>query len=78
MPNEITHGPLGPHCVHVCVDMQRLFAEETDWHTPWIARVRPVVERIAARHPAETIFTRFIPARHPGEGEGIWRRYYER
>ena len=24
------------------------------------------------------MFTRFIPARRPGEGEGIWRRYYER
>lgn len=78
MKNEITFGPLGPHCIHLCVDMQRLFAENTDWHMPWMERVRPVVEHIARRHAGETIFTRFIPAAHPGEGVGTWRRYYRR
>lgn len=33
---------------------------------------------LAAAQPARTISTRFIPARHPGEGEGTWRRYYQR
>jgi nicotinamidase-related amidase len=75
--NELT-GPLGPHCVHLCVDCQRIFAEKTDWHMPWMQRVVPVVARITACHPAETIFTRFMPAEHPGEGHGSWRRYYER
>ena len=27
--------------------MQNLFAEDTDWHTPWMSRVLPKVERIA-------------------------------
>lgn len=71
-------GPLGPRCVHLCVDMQRLFGEDTAWHTPWMRRVLPVVRRIAEAHPAETVFTRFIPAERPGEGWGTWRRYYER
>jgi nicotinamidase-related amidase len=71
-------GPLGGRCVHVCVDMQRMFAEQTEWHTPWMERVLPVVRRIAAAHPERTIFTRFRPARRPGDGEGTWRRYYER
>jgi hypothetical protein len=74
--NEIIYGPLGSHCVHLCVDMQRIFAEKTEWHTPWMERIRPLVERIAQHHPAETIFTRFIPAAHPGVG--AWRRYYRR
>ncbi|WP_240048369.1 cysteine hydrolase family protein [Crenalkalicoccus roseus] len=65
-------------CVHLCVDMQRLFAEPTEWHTPWMERVLPVVERLAAAWPERTIFTRFIPARRPGEGHGTWRRYWER
>ena len=72
------HGPLGPNCLHVCVDMQRLFAEDTDWHTPWMERVLPVVRRIAEAHAPRTIFTRFIPAERPGEGSGTWKRYYER
>jgi nicotinamidase-related amidase len=70
--------PLTERCVHLCVDMQRLFAEPTAWHTPWMERVLPVVERLAAAWPERTIFTRFIPARRPGEGHGTWRRYWER
>ncbi len=71
-------APLGEGCVHLCIDMQRLFAEGTDWHTPWMARVLPVVRRIAEARPERTVFTRFIPAARPGEGQGTWKRYYER
>jgi nicotinamidase-related amidase len=58
--------------------MQRMFAEGTDWHLPWMARVRPVVRRVAERHPDRTVFTRFIPAMRAGDGSGTWRRYYHR
>ena len=74
----LQHGSVGENCVHLCVDMQRLFAEKTDWFTPWMERVLPNARRIAEAHPDRTIFTRFIPAQKPGEGEGTWRRYYER
>jgi nicotinamidase-related amidase len=57
--------------------MQRLFAEETKWHTPWMGRVLPVVQHLAEAKPAQTLFTRFIPAAHPGEGEGTWQRYWQ-
>jgi nicotinamidase-related amidase len=76
--NGFRYGPLGSNCVHLCVDMQRLFAEETEWQMHWAARVLPNVVRIAASHPEQSVFTRFIPAERPGEGEGTWRRYYER
>jgi nicotinamidase-related amidase len=76
--NTLRFGPLTDTCLHICVDMQRLFAEDTDWHTPWMGRVLPNVVRIAAAHPAQTIFTRFIPAEEPGQGRGTWRRYYEK
>ena len=33
---------------------------------------------MAEAHPSRTVFTRFIPANRPGQGEGTWRRYYER
>ena len=71
-------GPLGPGTVHLCVDMQILFAEETPWHTPWMQRVLPVVARIAEYRPERTVFTRFIPPRRPDELPGSWRRFYER
>ena len=75
---HLQHGPLTESCAHLCVDMQNLFAEGTEWQTPWMKRVLPVVERIARARPDRTVFTRFIPAERPGQGEGTWRRYWER
>jgi nicotinamidase-related amidase len=76
--NALRYGGLGPTCMHLCVDMQRLFAEDTAWRTPWMARVIPLVAEITAAHAERTVFTRFIPFRHPGEASGTWRKYYER
>jgi nicotinamidase-related amidase len=76
--DELRFGPLDESCAHLCVDMQRMFAERTDWCTPWMPRVLPKVRRIVAAHPRQTVFTRFIPADKAGDGEGTWRRYYER
>src|ERR1043166_10104208 len=73
---SLRFGPLGERTIHLCIDMQNLFAEDTPWHTPWMKRVLPVVVEIAERHAKETIFTRFIPARPPDELPGSWRRYY--
>jgi nicotinamidase-related amidase len=70
-------GPLKRTTVHLCVDMQRLFAESTPWQTPWMARVAPRIVELAAAHPAGTIFTRFVPAARPGDGRGVWRRYWD-
>jgi nicotinamidase-related amidase len=77
-PSPLPYGPLSERTVHLCIDMQRLFAEETPWHTPWMERVLPVVTWIAEAHPEQTVFTRFIPPRHPDELPGTWRRFYRR
>ncbi len=74
----LTQGAIPSSAVHLCVDMQRLFAEETAWRTPWIRRVLPEVVRLCEHEPERTCFTRFIPAARPGEGVGTWRGYYER
>jgi nicotinamidase-related amidase len=63
---------------HLCVDMQRMFAEDTEWRTPWMDRVLPVAAEIAGRHAAETIFTRFIPPANPEAAPGAWAAYFER
>ena len=76
--DALRFGPLGTTTIHLCVDMQNLFARETDWHTPWMERVLPNIERIAFAHAADTIFTRFIPASNAQAASGAWRRYYER
>lgn len=71
-------GPLTDRTVHLCIDMQNMFAEATPWHTPWMARVLPVVEEIARRKAERTIFTRFIPPAESEDMPGTWRRYFER
>lgn len=80
--HNLPFGPVGGQngrsAVHLCVDMQRLFVEETPWHTPWMPRVLPQVSELAAQYPARTIFTRFIPAETPTAAGGAWRRYYHK
>lgn len=63
---------------HICVDMQRMFAEDTPWHIPWLGGVKDQVIEMSARHADRTIFTRFIPPRTPQEAVGAWRDYYEK
>ena len=75
MSEELPHGPLGPRTVHLCVDMQTLFAERTDWHLPWLEKVLPTVLRIARARPEQTVFTRFVPPDRPEDAQGTWRRY---
>lgn len=64
--------------VHLCVDMQSLFAEKTEWYAPWLNRVLPAIEAFAERSAERTIFTRFLPPRTQGEARGAWQQYYER
>ena len=64
--------------LHVCVDMQRLFAEATEWHAPWLLKILPAIEAIVDRHPASTLFTRFIPPPSPEAAVGAWRSYYRK
>ncbi len=77
-PDGLRFGPLGDTAAHVCVDMQRLFAEDTPWRTPWMRRVLPNVVALAGARPERLCFTRFVPLDKPESGAGTWRRYYER
>lgn len=61
---------------HLCVDMQRLFNEDTPWHVDWMRRVLPQVERVVSIAPEHTIFTRFIPPVRADDMPGTWKAYY--
>ena len=63
---------------HICVDMQLLFAPGEEWGLAWLPSVVPRVVGLCEAGPERTFFTRFIPARRPGQGHGKWRSYYER
>jgi nicotinamidase-related amidase len=64
--------------MHLAIDMQRLFAEPTEWFVPWLPKVLPNVLRIAECHPERTVFTRFMPPETAEQARGAWRDYYER
>jgi len=66
------------NAVHLCVDMQRLFCEPTEWQTPWMERILPNVVRLVEARPGRTAFTRFIPLNNASQGWGTWRSYYHR
>jgi nicotinamidase-related amidase len=74
----LNQGRLGAGAAHLCVDMQTVFAERTDWHVPWMERVLPQVLRLACAKANATVFTRFVPPRRPEECSGAWRRYFVR
>jgi nicotinamidase-related amidase len=77
-PDGLTRGPLPRSTVHLCIDMQELFAQDTAWNTPWMKRVVPKVALIAEAHSQQTIYTRFIPPAKPDDMTGAWRVFYER
>ena len=65
-------------CRHLCVDMQRMFAEDTPWNVPWMERVREPIATLASAHPGETIFTRFVPPMRAEDMHGTWADYYKK
>jgi nicotinamidase-related amidase len=64
--------------VHLCIDMQRLFAPGGIWQTPWMERVLPVIAEIAARYAERTVLTRFITPERASDRPGQWQAYYRR
>jgi nicotinamidase-related amidase len=69
---------LGADTVLLVVDMQRMFAEATEWQVPGFGRLIGPVLALHGAHPEATVFTRFMTPRTPAEAEGEWSRYYER
>ena len=54
--------------VHLCIDMQNIFARGGVWETPWMERVLPVIADLCARYRERTVFTRFITPEQPQTG----------
>lgn len=71
-------GPLGREAVHLCIDMQRLFGEKTEWHTPGVADVTPAIVHIAKHAPERAIYTRFRAPQQIEHAKGQWQTYYRR
>lgn len=66
------------NAVHLCVDMQRIFARGGVWETPWMERVLPTIARLVEGYAARTVLTRFVTPLTPEAAPGQWRPYFER
>lgn len=69
-------GPIDQGSVHVCVDMQLLFATDSPWASTAVADALPAAREITARKSRSTIFTRFLCPREPQALSGQWQRLY--
>jgi nicotinamidase-related amidase len=66
------------NAVHLCIDMQNIFARGGLWETPWMERVLPLIVETTAQYTERTVFTRFITPLHPDDRPGRWRRYFRK
>lgn len=64
--------------LHLVIDMQRLFAEETAWYTPAMADILPNVLKLCEARPEKTLYARFVVPRNAGAALGRWKTYYDR
>jgi nicotinamidase-related amidase len=62
----------------VVVDMQRLFAEATDWSVPSFSDILPAVLALARAHPTQTVYTRFLTPGSADAAPGDWQNFYTR
>jgi nicotinamidase-related amidase len=69
-------GAIGKRAVHASIDMQRLFAEDTEWASPVVHAIEPKVSRICAHAPHLTLFTRFLTPERAEDAQGQWQIYY--
>lgn len=72
--------PLEPiaQAVHLCIDMQNIFASGGVWPTPWMEHVLPGIVRLVEHNPVRTVFTRFITPASAEDRPGRWRKYFNR
>jgi nicotinamidase-related amidase len=71
------HGSISATAVHLCIDMQLMFAEGTKWASRAVGQVLPQVSEICAIASSRTIFTRFLTPPHLDAAKRQWRRFYE-
>lgn len=78
MTDGLPFGPLPEGTAHLCIDMQNVFLEATEWHVPWMKIILPAVLALSALKPDRTIFTRFRLPIDADALPGGWRRYMRR
>jgi nicotinamidase-related amidase len=71
-------APISADAVHVVVDMQRLFAEDTGWGVPTIESVLPNILRLVDHRPGRALYPRFVTPKNAESADGNWKAFYRR
>ncbi len=68
--------PIGPDAVHVVIDMQRLFAEDTGWQVALLPEIVPTILRLVGHCRHRSLYTRFVTPPSLAAARGVWRSFY--
>ena len=63
---------------HIAIDMQRLVAEQTAWHSPIVTAILPNVLKLSKALPAQTLYARFVAPQDEADAVGNWKAFYRR
>lgn len=74
--SDNTKLPLTAQSLHIVVDMQEVFASNSQWGFTGIHDIVPMISKLAAAKPGQTLWTRFISAHSAEEAEGAWAALY--
>ncbi len=74
----MTLAPLPANTLHVVIDVQRIFAEETAWYTPVIDEIVPNIISLCEAFPNKTLFAKFMLPQSAESTSGRWKHYYKR
>jgi len=69
-------APLGAGTVHVVVDMQRLFAEDTSWRVPTLPDIVEPILKLIEHRLGRTLYTRFITPPSLPLAQGAFQSFY--
>jgi nicotinamidase-related amidase len=69
-------GPPGRSALHLCIDMQRLFAEDSPWASAAVGEALPAIMEICRHKATKTVFTRFLCPTGSHGMRGQWRQFY--
>lgn len=64
--------------LHLNIDMQRLFSEQTDWHVRDLFSIVPACAALLSHATDATLFARFVTPVTADDASGAWQRYYRR
>lgn len=74
--NNNLRDPTG--ILHLCVDMQRLFAPQSCWELDCVPALSIKILSLIDSSVAPSLFTRFVPPQLPEDAVGAWQGYWRK